>query len=101
MKGRQRSVLAFDIVYNLRGREYETKSVIPICRFFFCLLIDLFRNYDYTSVHVVGSKSIANIAAHPRNFEICSFSHLNASLDSKTEFIVPKGKGELAVKSLP
>jgi len=69
-----------DIVYNLVGREYETK------------------NYDYTSVHVTGAKSIASIAARNGIPKLVHVSHLNASQDSQSKFYQTKAEGELAVK---
>jgi len=71
-----------DIVYNLVGREYETK------------------NFDYSSVHVTGAKSIAKVAAQNGISKFVHVSHLNASLDSKSQFYRTKAEGELAVKEM-
>lgn len=56
------------------------------------------RNYDFSSVHVTGAKSIANIAAHHGISKFVHVSHLNASLDSKSHFYQTKAEGELAVR---
>lgn len=56
------------------------------------------RNYDFSSVHVTGAKSIASIAAHHGISKFVHVSHLNASLDSKSSFYRTKAEGELAVK---
>jgi len=71
-----------DIVYNLVGRDYETK------------------NFDYTSVHVTGAQRIASIAAQSGVTRFVHVSHLNASLDSKSKFYRSKAEGEERVRSV-
>jgi NADH dehydrogenase (ubiquinone) 1 alpha subcomplex subunit 9 len=56
------------------------------------------RNYDYSSVHVEGAKSIARVAAQNGISKFVHVSHLNASLDSKSKFYQTKAEGELAVR---
>jgi len=70
-----------DIVYNLVGREYETK------------------NFDYNSVQVAGAQRIANIAAQSGVSKLVHVSHLNASHNSASKFYQSKAEGEEAVKS--
>jgi len=70
-----------DIVYNLVGRDYETK------------------NFDYASVHVAGAERIASIAAQCGVSRLVHVSHLNASHTSKSEFYKSKAEGEDRVKA--
>ncbi|KAF8895416.1 39kDa subunit of Ndufa9, NADH ubiquinone oxidoreductase [Infundibulicybe gibba] len=65
-----------DIVYNLVGRDFETK------------------NFDYTSVHVAGAERIAKIAAENGVSRLVHVSHLNASTTSKSKFYKTKAEGE-------
>jgi len=70
-----------DIVYNLVGREYETK------------------NFDYQSVHVTGAELIAQICAEsPSVSRLVHVSHLNAAVDSPSAFYRTKALGEQKVK---
>ncbi|KAF8682719.1 RmlD substrate binding domain [Rhizoctonia solani] len=69
-----------DIVYNLVGRDYETK------------------NFDYNSVHVAGAASIANIASQLQIPRLVHVSHLNASHKSESQFYRAKAEGEDAVR---
>ncbi|THH27028.1 hypothetical protein EUX98_g7157 [Antrodiella citrinella] len=69
-----------DIVYNLVGRDYETK------------------NFDYTSVHVTGAERIARIAAESGVSRFVHVSHLNADPKSKSAFYRTKAQGEEKVK---
>ncbi|CEL51784.1 NADH dehydrogenase (ubiquinone) 1 alpha subcomplex 9 [Rhizoctonia solani AG-1 IB] len=69
-----------DIVYNLVGRDYETK------------------NFDYNSVHVAGAASIANIASQLQIPRLVHVSHLNASHKSASEFYRAKAEGEDVVR---
>jgi NADH dehydrogenase (ubiquinone) 1 alpha subcomplex subunit 9 len=70
-----------DIVYNLVGRDYETK------------------NFDYASVHVAGAERIASIAAQCGVSRLVHLSHLNASHESKSKFYQSKAEGEDRVKA--
>ncbi|KAK7690390.1 hypothetical protein QCA50_007048 [Cerrena zonata] len=69
-----------DIVYNLVGRDYETK------------------NFDFASVHVAGAGRIARIAKESGVERFVHVSHLNASHDSTSAFYRTKAEGEEAVK---
>ncbi|KAI0771176.1 NADH dehydrogenase [Trametes elegans] len=69
-----------DIVYNLVGREYETK------------------NFSYEDVHVRGAGAIASIAAQAGVDRFVHVSHLNASHESPSAFYRSKAAGEEKVK---
>ncbi|KAI0632442.1 NADH dehydrogenase [Trametes polyzona] len=69
-----------DIVYNLVGREYETK------------------NFSYEDVHVRGAEAIATLAAQAGVDRLVHVSHLNAAHDSPSAFYRSKAAGEEAVK---
>ncbi|KAI0786871.1 NADH dehydrogenase [Abortiporus biennis] len=69
-----------DIVYNLVGRDYETK------------------NFDFNSVHVAGAERIAKICAETGVSRLVHVSHLNASPDSPSQFYKTKFEGEEKVK---
>ncbi|KAG6917472.1 hypothetical protein DXG01_002449 [Tephrocybe rancida] len=70
-----------DIVYNLAGRDFETK------------------NFDFKSVHVDGAERIANIAAQSGVSRFVHVSHLNASAKSESKFYQTKAEGEERVKA--
>ncbi|KAM6494196.1 39kDa subunit of Ndufa9, NADH ubiquinone oxidoreductase [Amanita muscaria] len=70
-----------DIVYNLVGRDYETK------------------NFDYGAVHVAGAERIAKIAAQEGVSRLVHVSHLNANLNSPSKFYQTKAEGEEKVKA--
>jgi NADH dehydrogenase (ubiquinone) 1 alpha subcomplex subunit 9 len=70
-----------DIVYNLVGRDYETK------------------NFDYSSVHVAGAERIASIAAKSGVSRLVHVSHLNAAHNSTSKFYRTKAEGEDRVKA--
>ncbi|CCM05932.1 uncharacterized protein FIBRA_08171 [Fibroporia radiculosa] len=65
-----------DIVYNLVGREYETK------------------NFNFDAVHATGAQRIANIAAQSGVARFVHVSHLNASHNSPSEFYRSKARGD-------
>ncbi|KAM5538694.1 hypothetical protein V8D89_007723 [Ganoderma adspersum] len=69
-----------DIVYNLVGREYETK------------------NFSYDDVHAKGAQDIATIAAQSGVSRFVHVSHLNASHNSESAFYRSKAAGEELVK---
>lgn len=56
------------------------------------------RNFNFGSVHVTGAKSIAHIAQESGVSKFVHVSHLNASLESTSEFYRTKAEGEIAVK---
>ncbi|KAF8650139.1 hypothetical protein AX16_005374 [Volvariella volvacea WC 439] len=70
-----------DVVYNLVGRDYETK------------------NFDYTSIHVNGAERIARIAADNGVSRFVHVSHLNASSNSPSKFYQTKAEGEERVRA--
>ncbi|PCH40004.1 NADH dehydrogenase [Wolfiporia cocos MD-104 SS10] len=69
-----------DIVYNLVGRQYETK------------------NFSYSSIHTEGAGRIARVAAEAGVPRLIHVSHLNASHDSPSEFYKSKARGEDLVR---
>ncbi|KAG6831010.1 hypothetical protein H0H87_006583 [Tephrocybe sp. NHM501043] len=70
-----------DIVYNLAGRDFETK------------------NFDFKSVHVDGAERIANVAAQCGVSRLVHVSHLNANAKSESKFYRTKAEGEERVKA--
>ncbi|KAL1933025.1 hypothetical protein VTP01DRAFT_8703 [Rhizomucor pusillus] len=71
-----------DIVYNLVGRDYETK------------------NFTFEHVHVDGSRAIAEACAEAGVSRLVQVSALNASEDSTSKFLRTKALGEKAVKEV-
>ncbi|KAJ8662770.1 hypothetical protein O0I10_001734 [Lichtheimia ornata] len=71
-----------DIVYNLVGRDYETK------------------NFTFEHVHVDGSRAIAEAAAEAGVARFVQVSALNASEDSTSKFLRSKALGEKAVREV-
>ncbi|KAL0581011.1 Protein-lysine N-methyltransferase efm5 [Marasmius crinis-equi] len=69
-----------DIVFNLVGRDYETK------------------NFTYHQVHAEGAQRIAKIAADVGVPRFVHMSHLNASHNSASKFYASKAEGEELVK---
>ncbi|WVO15852.1 hypothetical protein L204_103514 [Cryptococcus depauperatus] len=69
-----------DVVYNLVGRDFET------------------RNYSYHDVNVKVAQSIAEIATEMNVPRLIHVSHLNANLESASEFYRTKYAGERAVR---
>ncbi|KAF8339595.1 uncharacterized protein EI90DRAFT_2907701 [Cantharellus anzutake] len=69
-----------DFVYNLVGRDYETK------------------NFTYGAVHVEGAERLARISAQNGVSRFIHVSHLNASEDSPSAFYRTKAAGEEATK---
>ncbi|KAE8255478.1 hypothetical protein A4X13_0g3028 [Tilletia indica] len=69
-----------DVVYNLVGRDYETK------------------NFKFADVHVKGAERIAQIAEAAGVSRFIHLSHLNADLDSPSALYRTKAEGEIAVK---
>jgi len=68
-----------DIVYNLVGRDYETK------------------NFKYPEVHVEGARRIARISALSGVSRFVHVSHLNADHNSPSKVYRAKAQGEDAV----
>jgi len=69
-----------DIVYNLLGRDYETK------------------NFKFDDVHVSGPRRIARISHEAGVAKFVQLSHLNASPTSPSAYYRTKYEGELAVR---
>lgn len=69
-----------DVVYNLVGRDHETK------------------NFSYTDVSVEGARRIARIASLTGVSRVIHVSHINADVNSKSKFYRAKAEGEEAVK---
>ncbi|ETW81816.1 hypothetical protein HETIRDRAFT_475334 [Heterobasidion irregulare TC 32-1] len=69
-----------DIVYNLVGREYETK------------------NFSYRDANALGPARIADISAKSGVSRFVHVSHLNAAADSPSKFYQAKAEGEALVK---
>lgn len=82
VKSIEDSVKNSDIVFNLIGREYETK------------------NFSYDDVHVEGAKRIAEAVEKynvPRLVHVSSF---NADVNSPSDFNRTKGLGEKVVREI-
>ncbi|KAJ7175760.1 NADH dehydrogenase [Mycena filopes] len=71
-----------DIVYNLVGRDYETK------------------NFNYNSVQVLGAEKIATVSAQCGVSRLVHVSHLNASTSSPSAFYRAKAQGEERVRAV-
>ncbi|KAI0301162.1 hypothetical protein B0F90DRAFT_1719783 [Multifurca ochricompacta] len=71
-----------DIVYNLVGRDYETK------------------NFTYDDVLVKGAGRIANVSASVGVPRLVHVSHLNASPTSASQLYRSKAAGEAAVRDV-
>lgn len=69
-----------DIVYNLIGRDYETK------------------NFTFDAVHVDGARRLAEACAENDVARFVQVSALNASEDSASKFLRSKALGEKAVR---
>ncbi|KAF8964206.1 NADH dehydrogenase [Flammula alnicola] len=70
-----------DTVYNLVGRDFETK------------------NFDFRSANAVGPERIAKIAAECGVSQFIQVSHLDASKSSPSKFYQAKAEGEELVKA--
>ncbi|EGF77702.1 hypothetical protein BATDEDRAFT_37370 [Batrachochytrium dendrobatidis JAM81] len=68
-----------DVVYNLVGRDYETK------------------NFNFEQVHVEGARRLARIARENGVARFIHMSALNASENSPSQFLRTKALGEKAV----
>ncbi|KZV98931.1 putative NADH2 dehydrogenase 40K chain [Exidia glandulosa HHB12029] len=68
------------IVYNLVGRDYETK------------------NFKYEDVNITAAQTIAEVCARVGVPRLVHVSHLNASFDSPSEFYRTKAIGEEVVR---
>ncbi|KAI0032552.1 NAD(P)-binding protein [Vararia minispora EC-137] len=71
-----------DIVYNLVGRDYETK------------------NFGFEEIHVTGPQRMAHIARESGVPRFIHVSHLNASPNSSSIFYRTKFEGENAVRDV-
>ena len=86
-----------DIVYNLVGRDYETKCVL-IASATLTLTGSPFRNFTYEDVNVNGPAMLARLATKLEIPRFVHVSHLNASRDSKSAFYRTKFEGEERVR---
>lgn len=82
VKSIEDSVKHSDIVFNLIGREYETK------------------NFSYHDVHVEGAKRIAEATAKYNVPRLVHVSAFNADLNSPSMFNKTKAQGEQIVKQI-
>jgi NADH dehydrogenase (ubiquinone) 1 alpha subcomplex subunit 9 len=71
-----------DIVYNLIGRNYQTK------------------NFSFNDVHVEGARTIAEVCMENNVARLVHVSALNASPDSPSAFLRSKFAGEQAVREV-
>ncbi|KAI0322421.1 NADH dehydrogenase [Amylostereum chailletii] len=69
-----------DIVYNLAGREYETK------------------NFSFTDANATGPARVAKITSQSGVPRLVHVSHLNAAVDSPSAFYRAKAEGEALVR---
>ena len=86
-----------DIVYNLVGRDYETKSVDTPIPFPFARFDHFVRNFTFEDVNVRGASMIARLALELGVPRLVHVSHLNASPDSSSAFYRTKYEGEQRV----
>jgi NADH dehydrogenase (ubiquinone) 1 alpha subcomplex subunit 9 len=86
-----------DIVFNLVGRNYETKSVSFGMVLYFWLIINA-RNFSFTDVHAAGAERIAKITAELGVPRFVHVSHLNASPSSTSAYYKSKAEGEERVR---
>jgi len=71
-----------DTVINLVGRDYPTK------------------NFDLKSVNALGAERIAKIAADNGVRRFVQLSHINADINSSSEFYASKAEGEVRVQEV-
>lgn len=69
-----------DTVYNLTGRNYETK------------------NFSFQEVHVEGARRIAEIAQASGVARFIQMSHLSADVESPSAYLRTRALGDLAVR---
>ncbi|KAJ3375042.1 hypothetical protein GGF31_005764 [Allomyces arbusculus] len=69
-----------DVVYNLVGRDYETK------------------NYTFENVHVDAARHIARIAREEGVGSLVQMSHINANENSPSGFFKTKAQAEVAAR---
>jgi len=92
-------IRASDIVYNLVGRDYETKYVLTVLRSLkYILDKPWIRNYSFEEVHVKGAGRIARIASELNVPRFVHVSHLNASRESRSAFYRSKAAAEENVR---
>ncbi|KAF9182405.1 hypothetical protein BGZ51_007063 [Haplosporangium sp. Z 767] len=71
-----------DTVYNLLGRDYET------------------RNFSFSDVHVEAAGIIAELAQKHDVDRLIQMSSMNADIDSPSRFLSTKAEGEQLVRSI-
>jgi NADH dehydrogenase (ubiquinone) 1 alpha subcomplex subunit 9 len=89
-----------DIVYNLVGRDYPTKHVLPPPPSHIAVLTPPHRNFTFDDVHVKGAERIARVTASVGVPRLVHVSHLNASPTSTSLFYRSKAAGENAVRDV-
>lgn len=87
-------------MYNLVGRDYETKYVPNrVSAFAVLTLWPVYkRNFTFDDVHIKGAESIAKVSASVGVPRLVHVSHLNASSTSTSQFYRSKAAGESAVR---
>lgn len=94
-----------DVVYNLTGRQYETKCVCAGCTRAHAggaLRLTIHhpsphRNFTFDDVHAKGAERIAAIAADAGVSRFIHVSHLNAEASSPSAYLRAKAEGEKLV----
>lgn len=86
-----------DIVYNLIGRDHETKLAPFLIQR--ALSLTSYRNFDFTAVNKTAAEAIASVSANCGVPRLVHVSHLNAAYDSTSKFYRTKAEGEDAVKA--
>ncbi|KTW27956.1 uncharacterized protein T551_02923 [Pneumocystis jirovecii RU7] len=92
----EESVRHSNIVYNLIGRDYETKYNFVINR----NPPTNNRNFSYKDVHVYGAAAIAEACVKYNIDRLIHISALNASITSPSHFYKTKGLGEEIVHNI-
>ena len=93
-------------MYNLVGRDYETKYVLfpsftrLSCQSTLTVMSSHERNFTFDDVHVKGAGLIAKVSASVGVPRLVHVSHLNASPSSTSQFYRSKSAGETAVREV-
>jgi len=86
--------------HSVQSRWKGLRNKVSRLHFLFVLAQQAYaRNFDYTSVHVVGAERIAKIAANSGVSRLVHLSHLNASHKSTSKFYRTKAEGEERVRA--
>lgn len=87
-----------DIVYNLVGRDYETK-LVNLLSMQSTANHHRPRNFTFSAVNKTGAEDIARISAENGVPRFVHVSHICASRDSPSSFYRTKAEGEDAVRA--